>query len=130
MIDTVKELLLEKGVNKDSILFELFTSEIDRQTTFSGTGDVKISITLDDETETFSMSREQSILQAALDHGMEAPYSCQGGICSTCIARLTAGKAEMRKNQILTDSELEEGFILTCQAHPTTDEIAVDYDNI
>jgi len=76
------------------------------------------------------MSPEQSILQAALDHGIEAPYSCQGGICSTCIAKLTEGKAEMRKNQILTDGELEEGFILTCQAHPTTDSITVDYDDI
>jgi len=130
MIDTVREILHEKGVSDQDVLFELFTSNADNEVVSPDGGMVKVTITLDEETESFQMSPEQSILQAALDHGIEAPYSCQGGICSTCIAKLTEGKAEMRKNQILTDGELEEGFILTCQAHPTTDSITVDYDDI
>ena len=70
--------------------------------------------------------RTSTVLKAKID----APYSCQGGVCSTCIARVTAGTAKMEKNQILTDSELEEGFILTCQAHPTSAVLKIDYDDV
>ena len=76
------------------------------------------------------MSQKQSILEAALDEDLDAPYSCQGGICSSCLARLTEGEVKMRQNNILTDSELAEGLILTCQAHPITSTIKVDYDDI
>ena len=76
------------------------------------------------------MSQKQSILEAALDEDIDAPYSCQGGICSSCVARLKEGEATMRQNNILTDSELAEGLILTCQAHPTTATIVVDYDDV
>ena len=76
------------------------------------------------------MSQKQSILEAALDKDLDAPYSCQGGICSSCIAKITEGEAKMRQNNILTASELAEGLILTCQAHPTTSKITVDYDDV
>ena len=76
------------------------------------------------------MSQKQSILEAALDKDLDAPYSCQGGICSSCIAKITEGEATMRQNNILTESELAEGLILTCQAHPTTSKIIIDYDDI
>ncbi len=76
------------------------------------------------------MSQKQTILEAALAQNIDAPYSCQGGICSTCMARLVEGEAIMRQNNILTDSELEEGFILTCQAQPTTPAVVVDYDDV
>src|SRR5690606_2965816 len=65
-----------------------------------------------------------------LNHKIDAPYSCQGGVCSSCIARITQGKAEMVKNQILTDGEVAEGLILTCQAHPLTPDLRVDYDDV
>jgi ring-1,2-phenylacetyl-CoA epoxidase subunit PaaE len=65
-----------------------------------------------------------------LEKDLDAPYSCQGGICSSCVARVVEGHAEMAKNQILTDGEIEEGLILTCQAHPTTPTIKVDYDDV
>ncbi|NOY48718.1 MAG: 2Fe-2S iron-sulfur cluster binding domain-containing protein, partial [Chlorobi bacterium] len=93
-------------------------------------GNTKITIIVDDEETTFEMSQKQSILEAALDNDIDAPYSCQGGICSSCIAKLVEGKATMRQNNILTDSELEEGLILTCQAHPDTPTIIVDYDAV
>ena len=93
-------------------------------------GKTQATITLDEETITFSMPHEKSILEAALDYGMDAPYSCKGGICSTCIARLKEGKVEMKKNMVLTDGEIADNFILTCQSHPTTDTIVVDYDDV
>ena len=76
------------------------------------------------------MPQTQSVLEAALDHDLDAPYSCQGGICSSCIARVKDGKATMRQNNILTDNEVAEGLILTCQAHPTSASIIVDYDDV
>ena len=85
---------------------------------------------LDDEETTFEMSKKKLILTAALDEGLDAPYSCQGGICSSCIARVTEGGVVMDKNSILSEDEVNEGLILTCQAHPTTDKITIDFDDV
>ncbi|GAB5400710.1 MAG: ferredoxin--NADP reductase [Aureisphaera sp.] len=130
MINVVSETLKSRGVNGEHILFELFTTSEEGELKESHEGNTQITIIVDDETETFTMSQEQSVLDAALDQDLDPPYSCQGGICSSCIARVKEGKVEMRKNQILTDSELEEGLILTCQSHPTTTTLVVDYDDV
>lgn len=66
------------------------------------------------------MSQSQTVLEAVLKQNIDAPYSCQGGICSSCIARVKEGEITMVKNQILTDGEVAEGLILTCQSHPTS----------
>ncbi len=63
-------------------------------------------------------------------NNIDAPYSCQGGVCSSCLGKVTEGKAVMIKNSILTDSEIEEGLVLTCQAHPTTSKITIDFDDV
>ena len=76
------------------------------------------------------MDKGTLVLDAVLKENIDAPYSCQGGVCSSCIARIKEGKADMVKNQILTDSEIAEGLILTCQAHPTTPTLTVDYDDV
>lgn len=130
MIDEVEATLKQNGVNEKIIHHELFNTAEEGLLVESHDGNTTVTLTVDDETETFVMPQTKSILQAALDEGLDPPYSCQGGICSTCIARLTEGKAEMRKNQILTDGEIADGFILTCQAHPTTAKIVVDYDDV
>ena len=130
MIDEVSSTLKEQGVNEKIIHFELFKTSEEGLLKEPHEGDTTITITVDDETETFSMPKSSSVLEAALDKGLDAPYSCQGGICSTCIARITEGKAEMRKNQILTDAEIAEGLILTCQAHPTSATLTIDYDDV
>ena len=131
MINLVSETLEKNGVAKESIHFELFTASSESNTeaeTISGKS--TISITVDDEDFTFEMDASETILDAALKQKIDAPSSCQGGICSSCICRVTEGKAIMEKNQILTDSELAEGMILACQAHPTTATIAIDFDDI
>ncbi|SHG51540.1 ferredoxin--NADP reductase [Flavobacterium defluvii] len=131
MINTVSNVLKEKNVKESAIKFELFTSSTEEHAIQgSQEGHTKITILVDDEEATFEMSKKQTILDAALKHGVDAPYSCQGGICSSCLGRVTAGSAEMTKNSILTDSEIAEGLILTCQAHPTSDTIYVDYDDV
>jgi len=123
--------LTNNGVAEDTIHFELFTSSTETSEVAEAvSGKSTISITVDDEDFSFEMDASETILDAALKQKIDAPYSCQGGICSSCIARVTEGKAIMEKNQILTDSELAEGMILTCQAHPVTATIAIDYDDI
>ena len=72
----------------------------------------------------------KSVLDAALQNQLDVPYSCQGGVCSSCMARVKSGTAVMATNQILTDEEVEEGLILTCQAHATSSHLAVDYDDV
>ncbi|AXG69001.1 1,2-phenylacetyl-CoA epoxidase, subunit E [Kordia sp. SMS9] len=131
MIHTVSETLENNGISKDTIYFELFTSSSEtNEAAENVSGTSTISVTVDDEEFTFEMDASETILDAALKQKIDAPYSCQGGICSSCICRITEGKAVMEKNQILTDSEIEEGMVLACQSHPTTATIAVDFDDI
>lgn len=130
MIEELKNTLKSNGIAEKNIKFELFTSTDSGTVSANADGTTSLSITLDDEVTTFVMPQSKSVLDAALSHDLDPPYSCQGGICSSCIARITEGKAEMRKNQILTDGEIAEGLILTCQAHPTTPVLKVDYDDV
>jgi ring-1,2-phenylacetyl-CoA epoxidase subunit PaaE len=131
MINTVTTVLKEQNVKDSKIKFELFSSSIVENVDASAhLGHTKITILVDDEETTFEMSQKQTILDAALKEGIDAPYSCQGGICSSCLARVKSGTAEMKKNSILSDSEVADGLILTCQAHPTSAEIVVDYDDV
>ena len=132
MIHTVKDVLTEHDIDENRIHFELFKAAKPAEVNDVAVSDgkTKVTVLLDDETLTFEMSQKQTVLEAALDEDIDAPYSCQGGICSSCIAKITEGSATMRQNNILTDGELAEGLILTCQAHPTTPTLFVDYDDV
>lgn len=133
MIHTTKDTLVENGVSENQIFFELFTTPVEQLKDIDSSvidGNTKVTVMVDDEETSFVMPQTKSILEAALAENIDAPYSCQGGICSSCLARLTEGEAIMRQNNILTDSELAEGLILTCQAHPTTPTVSVDYDDV
>ncbi len=127
MINTVSGILKEKNIAEKDIKFELFSASTkENAIDISKNEHTKITILVDDDETTFEMSSKQTLLEAALKQGIDAPYSCQGGICSSCLARVTSGTAVMKKNSILTDGEIAEGLILTCQAHPTSPEIYVD----
>ena len=131
MIHAVSDTLKDNGISPDKIHFELFTSSDEEDEMAENLeGKTKVEIILDDETFSLVMDRKQVVLDAVLNEDIDAPYSCQGGVCSSCIARIKEGKAEMAKNQILTDSEVAEGLILTCQAHPLTPTLKVDYDDV
>jgi ring-1,2-phenylacetyl-CoA epoxidase subunit PaaE len=90
----------------------------------------KVKITCDDIDYNIETSKDLTILELALENNIDAPYSCQGGICSTCLARIVKGSVTMDDNQILTDDEVEEGLILTCQSRITSNQIEVSYDDI
>jgi ring-1,2-phenylacetyl-CoA epoxidase subunit PaaE len=131
MINLVSDALKENNISSSDIKFELFsTSSNDNETNTSANGHTKISILVDSEETTFEMSQQQTLLEAALKQGLDVPYSCQGGICSSCICKITEGAAEMKKNQILNESEVAEGLTLACQAYPTTTSIKIDFDDV
>jgi ring-1,2-phenylacetyl-CoA epoxidase subunit PaaE len=132
MISTLKETLIENGLDKKNIHFELFTPPVvpENEIHIAFEGTCEITVLVDDEETTFEMDSKLTILTAALKAGLDAPYSCQGGICSSCLAKVTEGKALMEKNTILSETEINDGFILTCQAHPITQKINIDYDNV
>lgn len=137
MIFSVRDWLQQQGIDSKRIHFELFTtpgqkSELRVQKseeTADGSKMSKISIKRDGVMFDFELSRAgESILDGALGHGVELPYACKGGVCSTCRAKLLSGEVSMDTNYALEPDELEKGFILTCQSHPLTDSVMVDFD--
>ena len=132
MIHTVKDVLTGHGIDENRIHYELFKAAkaLDIVGASIPTGKTNITIIVDDEERTFEMSQKQTILEAAIDEDIDAPYSCQGGICSSCLARVKEGSVTMRQNNILTESEIAQGLTLTCQAVPTTPTLVVDYDDV
>ncbi len=131
MITEVTNTLKEHNIVDKNIKFELFTaSTSEKIISGDSNGHTKVTMMIDGDEASFEMSQKQTLLEAALKHGLDAPYSCQGGICSSCLCRITKGTAEMKKNSILTDSEIAEGLVLSCQAVPTSSEVYVDYDDV
>ncbi len=131
MIKRVTDILTENGAREEQIHYELFTtSSTNGEIPVTGEGMVKVTVLVDDVETTFNMPRTENILNAALKHGVDAPYSCQGGICSSCMCRTVSGSAEMKTNHILMEDEIEEGLLLACQAYVTSDEIYVDFDDV
>lgn len=130
MIDTVSAVLKERNISEKKILFEIFTPNNDGAKPIDAEGTARVTVLVDDEETTFEISRKNILLDALLKEGIDAPYSCQGGICSSCMCRIQKGTAIMQKNSILTDSEIEEGLILSCQAIVTSDEIYIDFDDV
>ena len=131
MIKTISKSLKDHGVSEDKIHFELFITEDEVvEVEKLGTGKTEITVILDDEELTFEMDRQERVLDAIMDQGMDPPYSCQGGICSSCMAQVEEGETTMANNQILTEREVKSGLVLTCQAHPTTPKLTVNYDDV
>ena len=137
MIFCIKGYLAGKGVADEKVHFELFTvpgqkkSAIgNRQVAIEESGPVsKISVKLDGITFDFDLSQEgQSILDAALKQGADLPYACKGGVCTTCKAKLLEGEVEMEVNWGLEPDEVAQGFVLTCQAHPKSEKVVIDFD--
>ena len=93
-------------------------------------GNTKVTLILDGEKNDFIMKNDDNILDEALSRGIDVPYSCQGGVCLTCVGKVKSGEAEMDENGMLSDDEIDEGLILTCISKPNSDEITIDYDDV
>lgn len=123
------------GVAENKINYELFTTPVEMvgnktaEPAEKFEGVAKVTVKLGGEEETFDLAAKgDTILGEAESHGMDAPYSCRGGICTSCKAKVTEGSVTMDKNFALTDEEVEQGFTLTCQAHPNSPVVKIDYD--
>ncbi|MDX1941574.1 MAG: 1,2-phenylacetyl-CoA epoxidase subunit PaaE [Saprospiraceae bacterium] len=136
MNEDIRDLLLERGMERKKIHVELFTTGIAKKQTQKAIitdkpgFEAQVQITLDGNTFEFPLrTTGDSILDAALKAGADLPFACKGGVCCTCRAKLTAGEVEMDVNYALEPEELEAGYILTCQSHPTTARVVVDFDS-
>jgi ring-1,2-phenylacetyl-CoA epoxidase subunit PaaE len=137
MIFCIKGYLAGKGIAPDKVHFELFTVP-GQKTTGIDTHEkaieeqgatARVQVKLDGILFDFDLAYEgQSVLDAALEKGADLPYACKGGVCTTCKARLTEGEVTMDVNWGLEPEEVEKGFILTCQSHPRSEKITVDFD--
>ncbi|NND05926.1 MAG: 2Fe-2S iron-sulfur cluster binding domain-containing protein [Saprospiraceae bacterium] len=117
--------LFIKVVGKESILIFAASKQI-VEINMSETSS-KASIKLDGEQVEIEI-KDQTILQTLIDEGYDPPFSCTSGVCTTCMAKLTKGKVDMEVNYGLDEDEVAEGYILTCQSHPTTEEVELSYD--
>ncbi|WP_417668798.1 2Fe-2S iron-sulfur cluster-binding protein [Roseibium sp.] len=133
----IAKSLREHGLADEQIKFELFASgqpgrakvkaKSERASESGATAEV--TITLDGATRTVQMPKEgQSLLEAALEANMDAPYACKAGVCSTCRAKVVEGETEMVTNHALEDYEVRQGYVLTCQCYPVDDKIVLSYD--
>jgi ring-1,2-phenylacetyl-CoA epoxidase subunit PaaE len=138
MVNGVRAALVTAGVPPSTIHFELFGSAnagaagaAKAKLPPAGEDDKKSLVTLhlDGGTRQLEMSYYgNTILDAVLESGIDAPYSCKNGMCSTCLARVTAGRVEMDVNYSLSEAEVAKGYVLTCQARPVTEQVTVDFD--
>jgi len=136
MMKGIVRALEAHGMPKDRIRYELFTSSAQQgrlsqraMTKAEATGEtIRLSVTLDGATRSFEMGPDQTVLEAALAHDLDVPFSCRAGVCSTCRCRVTKGEVAMDTNHALEDDEVAQGFALSCQSRPLTDHVSVDYD--
>lgn len=133
MMENVKTALEKLKIAKEKIHIEYFTAVIEAvnkaEAATGGNVNAKVKVLqYGIETEFDLETGGLSILEAAIEAGVDAPFSCKGAVCCTCRAKVLEGKVKMNANFALTDAEVEEGFILTCQAHPLTDKVVIDYD--
>ena len=129
-MDVIQSYLEGTGVDKAQIKKEYFTSAPSDGSTPATGGNVNASaqVTLNGKTFTETIPSDKTILEALLDAGHDAPYSCTSGACSSCVAKISTGKVEMESCFALDDEEIAEGMILTCQAKCQTAEVAINYD--
>jgi ring-1,2-phenylacetyl-CoA epoxidase subunit PaaE len=141
MIEATETALLEAGVRPDRVHTERFTSPtLDalpagvRETVVLGhpavptEGEVALTVVLDGKPHALRMHRTDRVLDVALNAGLDLPWSCRGGVCCTCRAKVMEGSVQMEKNFTLEPWETDKGFVLSCQARPTSDRLVVSYD--
>jgi ring-1,2-phenylacetyl-CoA epoxidase subunit PaaE len=133
MMDEALHALKEMQVRPEKVHQEHFSAPIthpmeEEQPVKEGIAKYDIQLILEGTEHTITVSPNQSILEAALDNDLDPPYACMIGSCCTCKAKLISGKVIMDDREGLTDDEIAEGYVLTCQSHPTTSNVTVNYD--
>jgi ring-1,2-phenylacetyl-CoA epoxidase subunit PaaE len=135
MMEAVIDALKARGFPEAKIKIERFAASIPkhqhvaRPLPQAAQSECEVTVIIDGTRKSFLLEKEkENIIEAGLRNGIELPYSCRGGVCSTCRCRLLEGEVDMDVNFALEDYEVARGFILSCQSYPTTDKVVVDYD--
>jgi ring-1,2-phenylacetyl-CoA epoxidase subunit PaaE len=139
MIFTVTGWLQQKGIDKKKVHFELFTTpgqqseagsrKSESKQTIAQGQKSRVTVKLDGIAFDFDLPFDgDTILDAALKQGADLPFSCKGGVCSTCKAKLLEGQVNMDTNYALEQDEVQAGYILSCQSHPCTEKVVIDFD--
>ncbi len=140
MIEATEKALLAEGVPANRLRSERFTSPtlealtpVQRQNAVLGTtgqaqGQIALTVVLDGKSHSLRMNAHEHVLDVALASGLDLPYSCKGGVCCTCRAKIMQGSVVMDKNFTLEPWESAQGFVLSCQARPTSDNVVISYD--
>jgi len=138
MINDTEQALISAAISKDSIFIEYFTVEEEGDANNEGAAISGEELTdegiaanlkayLEGETLDIDIEPGQTILQSLIEAGYNPPYSCESGVCSTCMCQLKKGKVHMKSNMVLSDDEIDKGYILSCQSVPLTRALEVEY---
>lgn len=128
LVTTMRDDLASEEVPTERIHLELFRGTT-RSTNIQAFRKAEVTITLSGAERTVELAAGDTVLESALKNKIDAPYACLGGACGTCKARVTTGAVSMEQNLALNAAEVDAGYVLTCQSHPTTPTVAVDYDS-
>lgn len=135
MMQEISASLIELGVSKANIKTELFVAnavkKIRQSDPLRAQSDkhCEVTVIMDGRHMTYTMEKDkQSVLEAGLSHGLDLRYSCKGGVCSTCRCKVVEGSVDMDMNYALEDYEIARGFVLSCQAFPSTNTLTIDFD--
>lgn len=134
MTEAAVDVLAGFGVDRKTVHRELFyvdepPPELHRPDPAVEGATSEVTVVLNGRATTMTLPRAETVLDAAQKVRADLPFACKGGVCGTCRAKVTAGEVTMRRNFALEDDEVDAGFVLTCQSHPTTPEVTVDYDS-
>ncbi|MFY1574010.1 1,2-phenylacetyl-CoA epoxidase subunit PaaE [Verrucosispora sp. WMMD703] len=131
LVVDARAVLTARGVAESAVHTELFHVDAPPEPvrrTDDASGGTDVTIMLDGRSSSFTMRRDERVLDAALKVRGELPYACKGGVCSTCRAKVVSGEVEMARNYALEPDEVAAGYVLTCQSSPLTDTLTIDYD--
>lgn len=133
LMEVVRASLRQHGMADEAIRFELFAAAQPgrlprRAAPAAAAKPTEATIRIDGGAHTITMERDQSLLEAARENSIDAPFACRAGVCSTCMCRIVEGEVEMVQNHALEDYEVEQGYVLSCQSYPLSDRVVVEYD--
>jgi ring-1,2-phenylacetyl-CoA epoxidase subunit PaaE len=136
LVTTAREVLLRNGVDRSHVHSELFhvgdlppRPAAGTQAPGAATAVSEVTVVLDGRRSTVEIADpDETVLEAVLRVRNDAPFACKGGVCGTCRAKLLDGRVEMERNFALEDDEVDAGYVLTCQSHPSTPKVSLDYD--
>ena len=124
----VRNTLISLGIPKELVHIEQFGGKVEElNTKIEAVDNAQLSVTLNGQKHQLTIPKGKTILQVLKDADVNPPYSCESGVCATCVAKVTKGKAEMKACMALEDDEIAKGMVLTCQALPVTEEIEIEY---